>query len=90
MARLVEESSLGTVGARQLRARAAAGTVALVMACAYFADSDADRAWWEANQHNPAALGRKARELADAGAQELSDMLMCIANDQQNITHAAR
>jgi len=89
-ARLVEESSFGTVGARQLRGRAAASTVAVIMARAYFADSDSGRAWWEANRHSPDALRRKARELADSGAMELSDALMCVADRQQNMTHAAR
>ncbi len=88
--RLLEASSLGTAGARQLRGRAGASTVAVIRARAYVADSDAGRAWWEANQHSPDALRRKARELADAGDLDLSEVLMNVADHQQNITRTAR
>jgi photosystem II stability/assembly factor-like uncharacterized protein len=87
-ARLVEESSLGTVGARQLRSRTAASTVAVIRARACFSGSDTGRAWWDANRHNPDALRRKARELADAGDLELSHVLTCAADGQQSTTHA--
>jgi hypothetical protein len=90
VAQLIEKSSLGTAGARRLRARADASTVAFVMAWAYFADSDADQAWWEANQHNPDALRSKAHELAAAGVQEMSDVLMRMAENQQEIPRPAR
>jgi hypothetical protein len=88
--RLLEASSLGTAGARQLRRRAAPGTVAVIRARAYFAASDAGRAWWEANQHSPDALRSKARDLADAGDLDLSEVLMRVADDQQDITRTAQ
>ena len=88
--RLLEASSLGTAGARQLRGRAAASTVAVIRARAYVADSDVGRAWWEANQHSPDALRRKARELADAGDLDLSEVLVNVADYQQNTTRTAR
>ena len=84
VARLVEESSMGAAGARQLRCRADARTVDLIRARTYFAGSAAGRAWWEANKHNPASLRRKACELARAGDLELSDVLRYIADDQQS------
>lgn len=80
VARLVEESSFGTAGARQLRDRAAPGIADLIRARAYFAGSDAGRAWWRANQYNPDELRRKAGELADAGDRELSNLLACVAD----------
>ena len=88
--RLLEASSLGTAGARQLRGRADASTVAVIRARAYFADSDAGRAWWEANQHSPDALRRRARELADAGDLDLSEVLIRVADDQQNVIRTAQ
>jgi hypothetical protein len=88
--RLLEASSLGTAGARQLRGRAAASTVAVIRARAYFADSDAGRAWWEANQHSPDTLRRRARELAAAGDLDLSQVLMNVADHQQDISRTAR
>jgi hypothetical protein len=88
--RLLEASSMGTAGARQLRARADAGTVAVIRARAHFADSDTGRTWWEENQHSPDALRRKARELADAGDLDLCEVLMRVADDQQDITRTAR
>jgi hypothetical protein len=76
VARLLEESSLGTVGARQLRDRATSGTVAKMRCRAYFAANPADEKWWQANQHNDPALLHKAHDLAVAGHQEVSDLLM--------------
>lgn len=81
VARLVEESSLGTVGARQLRDRAAAGTVARIRARAYFAGSSTGRAWWNANEHSPEDLRCKARELGASGETEISDVLARLASD---------
>jgi hypothetical protein len=60
------------------------------MAWAYFADSDANLAWWEANQHDPDALRSKARELAADGVQEMSDVLMRMAESQKEIPRPAR
>jgi hypothetical protein len=80
VARLVEESSLGTVGARQLRNRAAPGIADIIRARAYFASSDNGRAWWRANQYNPDELRRKAGELADSGDLELGNLLACVAD----------
>lgn len=88
--RLLEASSLGTEGARRLRSRADAGTVAVIRARVHFAGSDAGRAWWEENQHHPDALRRRARELADAGDLDLSEILMHVADDQQDVTRTAR
>ncbi len=80
VARLVEESSLGTAGARQLRDRAAATTVARIRARAYFAASSTGRAWWNANQDSPADLRRKAHQLASAGETEISEVLARLAS----------
>jgi RNA polymerase sigma-70 factor (sigma-E family) len=87
VARLVEESSLGTAGARQLRDRVAPATTARIRARAYVASNDIGRAWWQANQRNADALRRKARELAIFGNLEISDVLTRLAADQENITH---
>jgi hypothetical protein len=76
----VEESSLGTVGARQLRDRVPAGTTAVIRAYAQFVESDGSRAWWAANRHHPRALRRRARELADQGNPDLSDVLTRLAD----------
>jgi RNA polymerase sigma-70 factor (sigma-E family) len=81
VARLLEESSLGTAGARQLRDRADAGTVAAIRVRAYFAGSSTARAWWHANQHSPEHLRRKAHELAACGETQISDMLTRLASD---------
>lgn len=81
VARLIEESSLGTVGARQLRDRSADHAPA-IRARAYFAASTAGRSWWRANQHSPEALCAKARELA-AVDPEISDVLVRLAYDRQ-------
>lgn len=80
VARLVEESSLGTPGARQLRSRAAPGIADIIRARAYFSGSDTGRAWWRANQYNPDELRRKAGELAATGELELSTLLACVAD----------
>jgi RNA polymerase sigma-70 factor (sigma-E family) len=77
---LVEESSLGTVGARQLRDRVPACSAAVIRARAHFAGSDGSRAWWAENQHHPHALRDKARELADQGSLDLSDVLRRLAD----------
>ena len=88
--RVLEASTLGTAGARQLRGRAAASTVAVIRARAFFADSDVERTWWEVNQHSPDALRRKARELADAGDLDLSEVLINVADHQQNVSRTAQ
>jgi RNA polymerase sigma-70 factor (sigma-E family) len=80
VARLVEESSLGTVGARQLRDRADAVTVARIRARAYFDGCPADRSWWNANQRNPDELLRKARELAAVGEGAISSVLASVVS----------
>lgn len=90
VARLMEESSLGTVGARQLRDRATTGTVAAIRARAYFGDGDAGRAWWEENKRRPDALRRKADELAASGDHAISDVLSRLADGLQNTTPANR
>lgn len=89
MAQLVEESSLGTRGARQLHARAPACIAAVIRTRAYFAGNDAGRAWWEANQHRPDELRRKAGELAEAGASDLSYALTRMADAEEGSTWAA-
>jgi RNA polymerase sigma factor (sigma-70 family) len=94
VARLLEESSLGTVGARQLRDRATSITVTRIRCRAYFATNSADKDWWESNQHNKAALLQKAAELADQGKKEISALLMQLAghgpapDDKSKITDA--
>lgn len=80
VAQLVEDSSLGTAGARLLRSRATPGITDVLRARAYFAGSTAGRAWWQANQHNPDELRRKAGELADDGDVELSKLLARVAD----------
>jgi RNA polymerase sigma-70 factor (sigma-E family) len=84
VARLVEESTLGTVGARQLRDRDA-DIAAVIRARAYFAGSHAGRSWWQVNQRNPDALRAMARELA-ARDSEISDALALLA-DRQAVAH---
>ena len=81
VARLIEESSLGTVGARQLRDRADAVTVAKIRGRAYFDGCPADRSWWDANHSNPKDLLRKARELADIGETAISSALELMASE---------
>jgi hypothetical protein len=79
--RLIEESSLGTAGARQLRDRADAVTVAKIRGRAYFDGCPADRSWWDANHRNPKELLRKARELAAAGETAISSVLELMASE---------
>lgn len=79
VARLLEESSLGTVGARQLRDRAANGMAARIRCRAYFTANAADEKWWLSNQYNADALQLKAYELAASGAQEISTLLTHLA-----------
>jgi RNA polymerase sigma-70 factor (sigma-E family) len=86
VARLVEESTLGTVGARQLRDRDP-GAATVIRARAYFIGTPAGRSWWQANQHSPDALRAKAREFAAAGAAEISAVLARLADDRQAATH---
>jgi RNA polymerase sigma-70 factor (sigma-E family) len=82
VARLVEESTLGTVGARQLRDRGAAAAT-VIRARAYFIGTPAGRAWWQENQHSPDALRAKACEFAAAGDSEMSVVLARLADDRQ-------
>jgi RNA polymerase sigma-70 factor (sigma-E family) len=77
VARLLEESSLGTAGARQLRDRALTRT----RCRAYFA-ANADEKWWLANQYDTQALRLKAQDLASSGADEISDLLTQLVNQQ--------
>ena len=83
VARLMEESSLGTPGARQLRDRVPFGVAAAIRARAYFGNTDTGRAWWEANQNNPCALRRMARVLAAGGDLDISDVLTSLADRQE-------
>ena len=81
-ARLLEESSLGTACARQLRDRAPNGMAARIRCRAYFAVNEAGAKWWLSNQDNADALHRKASELAAAGIQEISTLLEYLASAQ--------
>ncbi len=83
VARLIEESTLGTVGARQLRDRSA-DVADQIRARAFFTYNCAGRSWWQANQHSPDALRVKARELATEDP-EISDMLARLADDRHAI-----
>lgn len=82
VARLLEESSIGTVGARQLRDRAVSGKAARIRCRAYFSTSVDGQKWWLANQYDSKALHRKARELAASGMPEISAMLTDLACQQ--------
>jgi RNA polymerase sigma-70 factor (sigma-E family) len=78
MALMVEESSLGSAGARQLRDRTPSHITAAIRARAYFADHD--RSWWRDNQRNPEALYAKAREFtAEPDGREICRVLMRLA-----------
>jgi RNA polymerase sigma-70 factor (sigma-E family) len=78
MALMVEESSLGSAGARQLRDRTPSHITAAIRARAYFAEHE--RSWWEDNQRNPEALYAKARELtAERDGREICRVLLRLA-----------
>lgn len=79
VARLLEESSLGTAGARQLRDRAINDKTARIRCRAHFAASSEDEKWWLANQYNREALIQKADELAASGFREISTLLTRLA-----------
>ncbi|MET8048788.1 sigma factor-like helix-turn-helix DNA-binding protein [Streptosporangium sp. NPDC005286] len=70
VARLVEESSLGTVEARQLRDLADLATADRVLARAYFIQTDEGAAWWRTNQRDPDALREAAAVLVDGDEEE--------------------
>jgi RNA polymerase sigma-70 factor (sigma-E family) len=73
VALLVEESSLGTVGARQLRDRTPSDTTALIKARAYITADDPQ--WWPAHHNDAHALFAKALELAPKNPQ-ISEALL--------------
>ena len=79
VARLLEESSLGTVGARQLRDRAINDRTARIRCRAHFAASESDEQWWLANQHNREALIQKSEELTANGLHEIGALLKRLA-----------
>lgn len=62
VALLVEESSLGTAGARQLRDRTTPRTNEVIKARAYITRIDPD--WWHNHRHDAEALVAKAEEVA--------------------------
>jgi len=86
VARLVEESTLGTPGARQLRDRAPAGMAEVIRARAFFERTQDGRDWWRANHGDAAALRRRASEVGAAGNAEICDLLLRLAELQDAAT----
>jgi DNA-directed RNA polymerase specialized sigma24 family protein len=81
VARLIEQSSLGTVGARQLRDRTDTAVVDRILTQARFSVTAEGRAWWKKNKYDAealyrAAIGHAEGDLAD---QEISGRLMRLA-----------
>ena len=56
VARLIEQSSFGTVGARQLRDRTSSVSRDRALLQAYFSATAEGRAWWHAHRNDPDAL----------------------------------
>src|SRR6266568_6094248 len=81
VARLIEQSSLGTVGARQLRDRTDTAVVDRILAQTRFSVTAEGRAWWKKNKYDAEALYRAAlgHEEGDLADQEISGRLMRLA-----------
>jgi RNA polymerase sigma factor (sigma-70 family) len=81
VARLVELSSLGTVGARQLRDRTSSASRDRALVQAYFSATAEGREWWDASRRNADALYDAAQALADGdlGVRKISVRLMNLA-----------
>src|SRR5689334_3240464 len=81
VARLIEQSSLGTVGARQLRDRTDALVATRIRAQAYFSASTEGEAWWDDNRNDAEALFAAAcdRTNGDADDREISRALLRLA-----------
>jgi RNA polymerase sigma-70 factor (sigma-E family) len=84
VARLVEECTLGTSGARQLRDRAPAGMAEMIRARVYFERTEDRHDWWRANRGDANALRLKASELGGAGNAEICDLLLRLAELQDS------
>jgi hypothetical protein len=81
VARLIEQSSLGTVGARQLRDRTDSRVTARIRAHAYFTATAEDERWWQQNKNDPAVLyaAALARVEGDRDEREVSRVLLRLA-----------
>lgn len=81
VAGLVELSSLGTVGARQLRDRTSSASRDRALVQAYFSATAEGSAWWRANGKDATALYDAAQALAADGPEEraISARLMNLA-----------
>jgi RNA polymerase sigma factor (sigma-70 family) len=81
IARLVELSSFGTVGARQLRDRTRSVSRDRALLQAYFSATAEGGTWWRMNGKNPDALYDAAKSFAADGPEErmISGRLMGLA-----------
>jgi RNA polymerase sigma factor (sigma-70 family) len=81
VARLVELSSLGTVGARQLRDRTSSAIRDRALLQAYFSATAEGSTWWHTNSKNADALYDAAKSFAAGGPEErtVSARLMNLA-----------
>src|SRR5258708_3659653 len=71
VARLIEQSSLGTVGARQLRDRTDNLVTARIRAHSYFIGSAEGERWWQRNKDDAQALYAAAQGMIDGDCDEL-------------------
>jgi RNA polymerase sigma factor (sigma-70 family) len=81
VARLIEQSSFGTVGARQLRDRTSSVSRDRALLQAYFSATAAGCAWWRANRYDADALYDAANSFADGAPEDraVSERLMNLA-----------
>jgi RNA polymerase sigma factor (sigma-70 family) len=81
VARLIEQSSFGTVGARQLRDRTSSVSRDRALLQAYFSATAAGCAWWRANRYDADALYEAANSFADGAPEDraVSERLMNLA-----------
>jgi DNA-directed RNA polymerase specialized sigma24 family protein len=81
VARLIEQSSFGTVGARQLRDRTSSVSRDRALLQAHFSATPEDRAWWRAHRNDADALYDAASSFADDNPEDraISERLMNLA-----------
>src|SRR5258708_5252282 len=81
VARLIERSSFGTIGARQLRDRTSGVSRDRALLQAYFSATTEGRAWWHAHRNDADALYNAANSFAGGEPEDraISERLMNLA-----------
>jgi DNA-directed RNA polymerase specialized sigma24 family protein len=81
VARLIEQSSFGTVGARQLRDRTSSVSRDQALLQAHFSATTEGRTWWHAHRNDADELYDAAKSFADDNPEDhaISERLMNIA-----------